>query len=310
MPSEVSSEVPLEVIPEPKVPRSLYPFDGHFYDRDGLAYHYLDEGAGEPIVMVHGNPTWSFYYRNLVLALRGRYRTLVPDHIGCGYSDKPGDDRYHYTLSERIADLEAFLDAIVPDQPITLIAHDWGGMIAMGWAARHPERVRRIVLMNTAAFHLPDDMQMPPTLSFVRNTRLATFMVRHLNLFSRGASWLAPARRLSKALRDAYCAPYDSPDHRIATLRFVQDIPLAPGDPAYQTVSEIERALPLFEKTPILLLWGEKDFVFKPRVLEIFEELWPHAEAHRFPEAGHYVLEDQSEEIAALVLDFLARHPA
>ena len=121
---------------------------------------------------------------------------------------------------------------------------------------------------------------------------------------------LQVSRRLSKKLRDAYCAPYDSPDHRIATLRFVQDIPLEPGDAAYQTVSEIEAALPLFEKTPILLLWGEKDFVFKPRVLEIFQEIWPHAEAHRFPKAGHYVLEDQAEEIAPLILDFLARHPA
>ena len=302
--------LPPEAVTGPLVPRSLYPFDTHVFDRGGLAYHYLDEGAGEPVVMVHGNPTWSFYYRKLVIALRDRYRTLAPDHIGCGHSDKPGDDRYRYTLSERIADLEAFLDSTVPDQPITLVAHDWGGMIAMGWAARHPERVGRIVLMNTAAFHLPEDMRMPPTLSFVRNTRLATFMVRHLNLFSRGAAWLAAARPLPKPLRDAYCAPYDTPDHRIATLRFVQDIPLAPGDPAYQTVSEIERALPLFEKTPILLLWGEKDFVFKPRVLEIFEEIWPHAESHRFPNAGHYVLEDQAAEIAPLVLDFLARHPA
>jgi len=308
--SEGASEPTSDGLSEPMVPRSLYPFDGHFHDREGLAYHYLDEGTGEPVVMVHGNPTWSFYYRSLVLALRGRYRALAPDHIGCGYSDKPDDARYRYTLSERIADLEAFLDAVVPEEPITLVAHDWGGMIAMGWAARHPERVARIVLMNTAAFHLPDDMRMPPTLSFVRNTRLATFMVRHLNLFSRGASWLAPRRRLSKKLRDAYCAPYDSPDHRIATLRFVQDIPLEPGDAAYQTVSEIEAALPLFEKTPILLLWGEKDFVFKPRVLEIFQEIWPHAEAHRFPKAGHYVLEDQAEEIAPLILDFLARHPA
>jgi haloalkane dehalogenase len=163
--------------------------------------------------------------------------------------------------------------------------------------------------MNTAAFHLPDDMKMPATLAFVRNTKLATFMVRHFNLFSRGATWMAPARRLPKAVRDAYCAPYDSPDHRLATLRFVQDIPLAPGDPAYDTVSDVEKGLELFEKTPTLLLWGEKDFVFKPQVLKIFERLWPNAESHRFPKAGHYVLEDAAAEIPPLVLDFLARHP-
>jgi haloalkane dehalogenase len=297
------------VSPAPLVPRSLYPFEGRFFDRDGLRYHYLDEGKGPPVVMVHGNPTWSFYYRSLVQALRGDHRVLVPDHIGCGYSDKPDDARYRYTLSERIADLEALLDSLALDQPITLVAHDWGGMISMGWAVRHPERVARIVLMNTAAFHLPNDMKMPPSLSFVRNTRLATFMVRHLNLFSWGASWLAPAARLPKAVRMAYRSPYDTPANRIATLRFVQDIPLAPGDAAYDAVSEVERGLSLFEKTPVLLLWGEKDFVFKPAVLEVFEEIWPHAESHRFPEAGHYVLEDAAEEIETLVRDFLARHP-
>jgi haloalkane dehalogenase len=110
-------------------------------------------------------------------------------------------------------------------------------------------------------------------------------------------------------VRDAYCAPYDTPDNRIATLRFVQDIPLRPGDPSYDDVSEVEGGLPQFEKTPILLLWGEKDFVFKPKVCMVFEGIWPHAEVHRFPKAGHYVLEDASDQIPAIILDFLARHP-
>jgi len=296
------------VSPATGVPRELYPFEGRFFDRHGLRYHFLDEGEGPPVVMVHGNPTWSFHFRDLVRSLREDHRVLVPDHIGCGYSDKPDDAGYRYTLSERIADLESFLDHLALEEPVTLVAHDWGGMIAMGWAVRHPERVGRIVLMNTAAFHLPDGMKMPPTLAFVRDTRLASFLVRHLNLFSRGATWLATARRLPKPVRDAYCAPYDSPAHRIATLRFVQDIPLEPGDPAYDTVSEIESSLALFEKTPVLLLWGEKDFVFKPEVLEIFERIWPHAESHRFAKAGHYVLEDAGEEIRPLVRDFLERH--
>jgi pimeloyl-ACP methyl ester carboxylesterase len=293
---------------EPKVPRSLYPFEGHFFDRGGLRMHYLDEGEGPPVVMVHGNPTWSFYYRNLVRVLSNDHRVIVPDHIGCGYSDKPDDEHYSYRLAERVADLEALLDNLSLDQPVTLIAHDWGGMIAMGWAVRHPERVARIVLMNTAAFHLPDDMKMPATLAFVRDTGLASFMVRHFNLFSRGAAWMAPGKHMSKTLRDAYCAPYDTPDHRIATLRFVQDIPLNPGDPSYDGVSEIERGLPRFAKTPILLLWGQKDFVFKPEVLDVFAKIWPHAEVHRFASAGHYVLEDAGDEIAPMVRDFFARH--
>ncbi len=293
----------------PAVPQSLYPFDAHHFDCDGLRYHYLDEGAGDPVVMVHGNPTWSFYYRDLARALRTDHRVLVPDHIGCGLSEKPDDARYAYTLSRRIDDLEAWLDSLALDRPITLVGHDWGGMIAMGWAVRHPERVGRIVLMNTAAFHLPEDMRMPRSLAFVRNTRLASFLVRRCNLFARGAAWLAPARPLPKALRDAYCAPYDTPDHRIATLRFVQDIPLAPGDPAYDAVTGIEQGLSHFAETPILLLWGERDFVFAPPVLELFERAWPHAQSHRFPRAGHYVLEEARDEILPLVRDFLAKHP-
>ena len=291
------------------VPHALYPFEGRDFDLRGLRYRYLDEGSGDPVVMLHGNPTWSFYYRNLVRALRDDYRAVVPDHIGCGFSDKPDDSRYRYTLSQRVADLEAFFDHLGLHENLTLVAHDWGGMIGMAYAVRHPERVRRLVLMNTAAFHLPEDMRMPRALWFVRDTRLGPFFVQRFNLFSRGAAWLAPAKRLSKPVRDAYCAPYDSYQNRIATLRFVQDIPLRPGDPAYDQVSEIAAGLDRFRNTPILLLWGEKDFVFKPQVLSIFEKIWPHAEVHRFPDAGHYVLEDASAEIPPLVRDFLARHP-
>ncbi len=291
------------------VPHSLYPFEARDFDLRGLRYRYLDEGSGDPIVMLHGNPTWSFYYRNLVRALRDDYRTVVPDHIGCGFSDKPDDSRYRYTLSQRLTDLEDFLDHLDLHENLTLVAHDWGGMIGMAYAVRHPERVCRLVLMNTAAFHLPEDMRMPAALRFVRDTRLGPFFVQRFNLFSRGAAWLAPAKRLSKQVRDAYCAPYDSYENRIATLRFVQDIPLQPSDPAYDQVSEIAAGLDQFRETPILLLWGEKDFVFKPQVLSIFEKIWPHAEVHRFPDAGHYVLEDASAEIPPLVRDFLARHP-
>ena len=265
------------------VARSLYPFAGRYLDRHGLRYHYLDEGEGQPVVMVHGNPTWSFYFRNLVLELRRDHRVLVPDHMGCGYSDKPAADRYGYRLEDRIDDLEALLDSLDLQEPVTLVAHDWGGMIAMGWAARHPDQVGRIVLMNTAAFHLPDDMSMPPMLSFVRDTRLAAFLVRRANLFSRGAGWIAPRKRLSREVRNAYAAPYNSPENRLATLRFVQDIPLRPGDPSYETVSQVERGLALFTSTPVLLLWGDQDFVFGPKVMEVFEKYWPHAEGHHFP---------------------------
>ncbi len=292
-----------------RVPHHLYPFSGKRLQLDGHHLHYLDEGSGPSVVMVHGNPTWSFYYRELIQALRGDHRVIVPDHIGCGLSDKPGDDAYEYTLERRMQDLGRLIDALDPEGPITLVGHDWGGMIGMGWAAENAERIGRLVLMNTAAFHLPENMRVPTRLAFVRNTRLASWLVLHANLFSRGAAWLAPARRMSRELRDAYCAPYDTPANRIATLRFVQDIPLVPEDRAYEAVSAVERGLARFVDTPTLLLWGQKDFVFRPEVADVFLEHWPHAELHRFPDAGHYVLEDASAEMIPLIRDFLARHP-
>ena len=106
--------------------RRLYPFDSHFLNRGGLRYHYLDEGRGDPIVMLHGNPTWSFYFRRMVRGLSPEYRCIVPDHIGCGLSDKPGADRYGYRLEHRVADLEHLLDFLCIDRNITLMVHDWG----------------------------------------------------------------------------------------------------------------------------------------------------------------------------------------
>src|SRR5205085_3718193 len=125
---------PMQVIPS-----RLYPFAGHFLDIGaGVRLHYLDEGAGEPVVMVHGNPTWSFYYRNLVLALRDRYRCIVPDHVGCGLPDKPSAAEYDFSLRRRVDDLERLLDHSKIINNVTLVLHDWGGMIGMAWAVRHP----------------------------------------------------------------------------------------------------------------------------------------------------------------------------
>lgn len=288
--------------------KDLYPFTGHYLDRDGLRYHYLDEGQGEPVVMLHGNPTWSFYYRNLVQALSGSYRTIVPDHIGCGLSDKPGDDRYDYTLKSRVDDLERLLDQLGLDAGITLVVHDWGGMIGMAYASRHPERIRRLVVLNTGAFHLPKSKRLPLALRICRDSELNTFLVRGLNLFSGVASVIGCKRKpMNARLRRAYRAPYNTWEHRIATLRFVQDIPLRPGDKAYDIVSEVEAGLHRFRKLPMLICWGELDFVFDRHFLAEWRKHFPEAEVHSFPDCGHYILEDGAEEVIPLIKDFLAR---
>ena len=289
--------------------RNLFPFESHFLDRSGLRYHYLDEGSGEPIVMVHGNPTWSFFYRDLVTALRDQCRVIVPDHIGCGLSDKPGDDRYNYRLASRIDDLEALLEHLGVKRGVTLVLHDWGGAIGMGWAARHPERVARIVLFNTAAFPLPATKKLPWQLSLVRDRREMGWLVQGLNFFAWAASHVASKSGLSREVRRAYLAPYDSWDHRIATLRFVQDIPLGPSDPSYPLLLQIHAGLAHFRTTPALICWGERDFVFDEPFLRQWQLELPKAEVHRFPRAGHYTIEDAKDEIVPLVRAFLAAHP-
>lgn len=285
-----------------------YPFTGKTLDLNGIGYHYLDEGAGLPVVMIHGNPSWSFYYRNLIRALSGRYRCIVPDHIGCGFSDKPGDDRYDYTLPRRVDDLEQLLDRLGITERITLVLHDWGGMIGMAYAARHPERIERLVLLNTAAFPLPKSKRFPAALRICRDSWLGTLLVRGLNAFSVAASFVGCKRNpMSRELRRLYQLPYDSWQNRIATLRFVQDIPLLPGDRNFDLINEVAASLEQFRDLPKLICWGELDFVFDRHFLAEWMRRFPDAELHRFPDCGHYILEDARDEVVPLVGAFLER---
>jgi len=285
-----------------------YPFASHFLDRDGLKLHYLDEGAGDPIVMLHGNPTWSYYYRNLVAALSDRFRCVVPDHIGCGLSDKPPAPRYDYSLKSRVDDLTALLDHVGVRENVTLVLHDWGGMIGMAWAARHVEAVERLVILNTAAFHLPQAKRFPFRLWLGRNTRLGAWLIRSRNLFARHAADVAVKRKpLPPDVREWYLKPYDSWENRVAVLRFVQTIPLRPTDPGYDIVSETEATLPKFAAKRALLCWGLKDFVFSREFLDEWKRRLPRAEVHEFADCGHYILEDAAGDVIPLIDRFVSR---
>jgi len=292
--------------------RSLYPWEGHYLDvGGGVRMHYLDEGAGDPLVMLHGNPTWSFYWRRLVAEFSPTHRTIVPDHVGCGLSDKPGDDRYDYVLERRVSDLELLLDRLGLKEAVTLVLHDWGGMIGLAFATRHPERVKRLIILNTAGFGLPPGRRLPWQIAAVRHLPAFPVPVRGWNAFSRGANRLCSTRPggLPPLVRLAYLAPYDSWAHRIAVQRFVEDIPLEPGDRSFPVVDRVSRELGQFAGVPLLICWGRRDFVFDDAFLAEWTRRLPHAEVHAFADAGHYVLEDAHERIVPIVRDFLARHP-
>jgi haloalkane dehalogenase len=287
--------------------RSLYPFRSRWLDRGGLRCHYVDEGSGPPVVCVHGNPTWSFYFRELIGNLRGSYRVVAPDHLGCGLSDKPGDDRYSYTLASRVADLEALIGHLGLRE-ITLVLHDWGGAIGLAAALRRPERIARLVLLNTAGFLMPAGKRLPWQLRLVRDAAwLATPLVRGLNLFARGAARMATVRGLTPQVRSAYLAPYDSWSSRIATLRFVQDIPLHPGNRSFELVRWIDENLATLRDIPTLICWGARDFVFDERVLAEWRRRLPEADVRVYESAGHYVLEDAGAEVIGEIRRFLVR---
>lgn len=288
------------------VPLHLYPFSGHWHDRgQGIRMHYLDEGQGAPVLMLHGNPSWSFYYRRLVQALSPSHRCIVPDHVGMGPSDKPSADAYPYTLQARVDDLQSLLATLDLPEPLTLVVHDWGGMIGMAWAVQNPQRIARLVILNTAAFPLPASKPFPWQLGLVR-TPLGTLLVRGLNAFSAGATRMAMARTtMPREVAQAYTAPYDSWDHRVATLRFVQDIPLRAGDPGFDLVQATASQLGLFAQTPTFIGWGGKDFVFDDHFLAEWRAKLPHAQVVYLADAGHYVLEDAADELIPQIVRFI-----
>lgn len=283
----------------------LYPFKSHYLSLNSLKYHYLDEGRGETLLMLHGNPTWSFYYRTLIQGLKDKYRCVVPDHMGCGLSDKPQE--YSYTLSQHIDNLEQLVDSLKLED-ITLVLHDWGGAIGMGYATRHPEKIKRLVVFNTAAFLSP---HIPMSINLCRVPVLGSVAIRCFNAFALGGVARGCQRpgRMTGKVRAGYLAPYNSYANRIANLRFVQDIPMTSDIPSYPLVQSIEAKLEQFRDRPILIIWGKKDFCFNDHFLSRWKKLYPGAELHEVSDAGHYIVEDACEQIIPWMRNFLSGSP-
>ena len=287
---------------------TLYPFTPHYHEAAGHRLHYVDEGSGKAVLMIHGNPSWSFLYRDLIQDLSRDHRTVAPDHIGCGRSDKPHDRAYDYTLASRVSDLTSLVEAL-DLRDITLVVHDWGGMIGMAWAVQNVHRLSRFVVMNTAAFPLPSGKRIPASLRLARIPGIGALLVRGGNAFARGAVYTWAMRApMSKDVAAGYLEPYDSWANRIAVHRFVQDIPLEEGDRAWATVRDTADSLHRLTGRPMLICWGMSDFVFDGEFLDEWTARFPAAEVHRFPDCGHYVLEEASREIVPLVRGFIEAH--
>lgn len=286
--------------------KDLYPFDSHFMNINGHDLHYIDQGKGKPVIMVHGNPTWSFYYRHLIQALSPDFRAIALDHIGCGFSDKPAPDAYPYTLEYRIKDLDTLITHLDITEKISLVLHDWGGMIGLSWAVDHPDRIDKIIITNTSGFFLPKEKQFPFLLWIIKYIRFfAVPAVLGFNVFAKGALYLCCETKLSEKAKKGLVEPYNSWKNRIATLKFVQDIPISETDQSYAIVDHVDQHLKQVNESDLMFLWGAKDFVFDLTFLNEFRQRFPRADTHVFHDAGHYLFEDKPEETAQLIKAFL-----
>ncbi len=276
----------------PFSPRTVQVAGGH-------RLSYVDEGRGPAVVFVHGNPSWSYLYRRMITGLRGRYRCIAPDHLGCGLSDKPGD--YPYRLRDHIGNLESLLDHLAVRKCV-LVMHDWGGAIGMGWAGRHPERVAGLVVMNTAAFRMK---RIPLRIAVCRLPLVGPLLVRGLNVFAGLAVHMAVSRKMTAGTAAGFRYPYGSWADRIGVLRFVQDIPLDAKHPSWPELVRVEENLDRLTGKPMLICWGGRDFCFNEPFYREWQRRFPAAECHYFPAAGHYLLEDEFAAIYPLLAGFL-----
>ena len=290
--------------------RNEYPFESNFLSigATGHRLNYVDHGpkspTGGPVLFVHGNPTWSFYYRNLIKAVGEKRRAIGLDNLGCGLSDKPGN--YDYCLQNHIDNACKLIDHL-DLQNVTLVAHDWGGAIGMGALQARKERFKRIVLYNTATFPPP---YCPFRIRVCRWPVVGKIGLQGFNLFAKAAVSMATTQTggLPKEIAQGMLAPYNNWNNRVATYQFVKDIPLSKQHKTWAVLETMESRLKEFADWPIMLMWGMKDWCFRPECLERLKSHWPNAEVHEMDQAGHYVIEDEIDRAVETLVDFLNRH--
>ena len=275
-------------------------FAPRYAEQDGLRLHYVDEGAGDPVLLLHGEPTWGFLYRKLIPPLASAHRVIAPDYFGFGRSDKPVDPAWysydaHYGSIERlVAELEL--------TALTVVVQDWGGPIGLRLAVEHPERVDRLVILNTGvgAGHAPSQ----EWLRFRELVRRAGTDLQAGRLV-RGSC----VQELPDEVEAAYDAPFPVPESKTGMLAFPELVPTEPGHPSAEAMLAVREKLTRWEK-PALVLFSDSDPIFSTSVAERIADLIPGALAPQTVEgAGHFLQEDRGEEIAERILAFLRSRP-
>ena len=279
------------------MPEHLYPFESHYADLDAARVHYVDEGDGPPLLLLHGNPTWSFLYRDVIRGLRDRYRCIAPDHPGFGLSRPvPG---YRFTPAEHAAVLEQLVLRLDLEDA-TLMVQDWGGPIGFAVATRHPQRFAAFVIGNTWAW--PKTDLGTQLFSRALGGGIGRRLILHRNVF---VERILPAgvrrTKLSDVVMDAYRGPFPDPPSRVPIAVFPREILSS-----VPFLAEVERGLPALRERPALIVWPTKDVAFGERERRRWEQLFPSGRTVPLEGAGHYMQEDASAEIVAAVRSWRA----
>ena len=277
--------------------RLEYPFTSNYLDIDGNKIHYLDEGQGEPILFVHGTPSWSFDYRNIIKNLKSNYRCIAVDHIGFGLSDKP--EHYDYSPQHHSKTLEYFIHE-KQLQNITLVVHDFGGPIGLNVAIKHPEKINKIIILNSwlwSSNNAPDFIK----LSKVLKNPLLPFFYRYFNFSPR---FILPGsfgdHKLSGKLLKQYTKPFADKSQRNGPLAFAKS--LLNDQDWFETLWNKKHAI---SDKPTLFIWGMKDPVIKSHNLEKFLSGFKNSKAIRLETCGHFPQEEESSKVISAIRDFL-----
>jgi pimeloyl-ACP methyl ester carboxylesterase len=288
-----------------------WPYEPKWLFTDGVRIHYVDEGPrdGEAVVMLHGNPTWSYLYRRFIAALiEAGFRAVAHDELGFGRSDKPRSAR-EYSIQRHAGHFAALMDEL-DLSGITLVVQDWGGPIGLVWAVDHPERVKRLVILNTWPGGIPPDYPKPPALfGLLRLPVLGELLVKGAHLFVRLFLFRGGTHpeRLGENEKAAYLAPHPSWASRAGVLAYPRLIPWEASHITAPLGAHVEQGLDRLHDKPVLIVWPLKDRGFKQPSLALWRRRFPNAEVHEIEDAGHYLQEDAPEQVIPLLVDFLRR---
>lgn len=284
-----------------------FPFNENYHFVNGFQMHYVDEGSGDPVVLVHGDPMWGYLYRKFIPVLSRKSRCIVPDHMGMGKSGI-NQDLFPFVMRHHIDNFESlmlFLDLT----NITLVIHDWGGPVGLGFGIRHPERIKRLVVMNSWAFAPWPGGALPRLIEVVRSEKGPKFVMEkngYLESAIRGG--VMCHENLNESVMNAYRAPFPTTESRRTLVCWSRDIATTEEDTSWLEMKRIENAMGVFSTIPVLLIWGMKDLVLPEAALRLWMNKFPNAQVYKIVEAGHFLQEDAPENVISCIEEFIEKH--